>query len=64
MTFAGLPEARLKQLVSRGETEAEEDKVSESTSQLLNELEGVNWSEVMGNGEDDAENGDKARLAY
>ena len=61
MTFAGLPEARLKQLVSRGETEAEEDKVSESTSQLLNELEGVNWGEVMGNGEDDAENGDKAR---
>jgi very-short-patch-repair endonuclease len=61
MTFAGLPEARLKQLVSRGETEAEEDKVSESTSQLLNELEGVNWTEVMGNGEDDAENGDKPR---
>ena len=61
MTFAGMPEKRLKQLVSRGETESEEDKASESTSQLLHELEGVNWGEVLGNGEDDAENTDKAR---
>src|SRR5712691_4526739 len=61
MTFAGMPEKRLKQLVSRSETEAEEDKAPESTSQLLHELEGVNWSEVMGNDADDAENTDKAR---
>ena len=60
MTFAGMPEKRLKQLVSRGETETEEDKASESTSQLLYELEGVNWDAVLGNGEDDAENTDKA----
>src|SRR5262245_9779468 len=52
MTFAGMPEKRLKQLVSRGGTEVEEDKASESTSQLLHELEGVNWGEVLGNGED------------
>ena len=61
MIFASMPEKRLKQLVSRGETESEEDKASESTSQLLHELEGVNWGEVLGNGEDDAENTDKAR---
>src|ERR1043166_9919706 len=55
MAFAGIPEKRLKQLVSKGETEAEEDKASESTSQLLHNLDGVNWGEVLGNGEDDAD---------
>ena len=61
MTFAGMPEKRLKQLVSKGETEAEEDEAPESISQLLHKLEGVNWGEVMGNGEDDADNTGKAR---
>jgi len=61
MTFAGMPEKHLQQLVSRNGTEAEEDKASESTSQLLHELEGVNWGEVLSNGEDDTENTDKAR---
>src|SRR5215831_6037945 len=42
MTFVGMPEKRLKQLVSKDETEAEGDRAPESTSQLLHELEGVN----------------------
>ena len=59
MTFAGMPEKRLKQLISQGNTEAEEDKAPAPTTQLLQALEGVNWREVMGNGEDDAEKTDK-----
>jgi uncharacterized protein DUF4011/AAA domain-containing protein len=60
MTFAGMPEKRLQQLVSGGETEADEDEARESISQLLHELEGVNWAKVMGSGADDVENTDKA----
>src|SRR6266446_5710822 len=59
MILAGMPEKRLKQLLSQGETDAEEDEAPESTSQLLYELEGVNWGEVMGNSEDDGEKTDK-----
>jgi very-short-patch-repair endonuclease len=61
MTFAGMPEKRWQQLVSRDETEAEEDKALESTLQLLHELEGVNWGEIMGHGEEDTGNTSKAR---
>jgi very-short-patch-repair endonuclease len=61
MTFASMPEKRLKQLISQGETEAEEDDAPESTSQLLHELEAVNWGEVLGQGEDDVEQTDKPR---
>src|SRR5438132_14095538 len=43
MTLAGMPEKRLKLLVSQGKTDTEEDEVPESTSQLLHELEGGNW---------------------
>jgi very-short-patch-repair endonuclease len=55
MTFAGMPEKLLKQLIKKDETEAEEDNAPESTSQLLHKLEGVNWDEVMGNGKDDTD---------
>lgn len=60
MTFAGMPEQRLKELVSMGETDVEEDTVPESTSLLLHELESVNWGEVTGTGGGDVENTDKA----
>ena len=60
MTFAGMPEQQLKELVSRGETDVEEDTAPESTSLLLRELESVNWDEVPGTGGGDAENTDKA----
>src|SRR5438093_7363225 len=59
MTLVGMPAKRLKQLVSQGETDEEDDEASEFTSQLLHELEGVNWGEVMGKGEDHEEKTDK-----
>lgn len=61
MTFAGMQEQRLQQLVSKGETEAEEDKSPESTSQLLHELEGVDWGQGMGTVGDGTHSTDKAR---
>ena len=45
MTFAPMPEKRLRQLVAQqSETDLPEDAKDESTLELLHELEGVNWS--------------------
>jgi very-short-patch-repair endonuclease/DNA polymerase III delta prime subunit len=45
MTFAPMPEKRLRQLVAqRSEPDSVEDTQDESTLELLHELEGVNWA--------------------
>jgi very-short-patch-repair endonuclease/DNA polymerase III delta prime subunit len=48
MTFAAMPTKRLQQVAAKHATGEEDGDQDESTLALLHELDGVNWSDVMG----------------